>query len=99
MPPSRGSAGVWSARSSRATAEAWSTSSWSPNEGPPGKCRAAYLTFGRVLPAATREEAEQREHEDDDQDDPENAHVRLRVDCLRGGVVSAWRQRETAGPR
>jgi hypothetical protein len=46
--------------------------------GPPGKCRAAYLTTLSVLmclPAAAREEAEQRQDEDDDQDDPENAHV------------------------
>src|SRR5204862_6610204 len=35
--------------------------------------RAAYPTGTAVLPAPAREEAEQREHENDDQDDPENA--------------------------
>jgi hypothetical protein len=28
-----------------------------------------------VLPVAAREEAEQREHKDDDQENPENAHA------------------------
>jgi hypothetical protein len=44
-----------------------------PGLGPPGKGRAAYLTEGLGLPPAAREEAEQREHENDDQDDPQNA--------------------------
>src|SRR5204863_8955210 len=35
--------------------------------------RAAHFTKGCGLPPAAREEAEQREHENDDQDDPENA--------------------------
>jgi hypothetical protein len=35
--------------------------------------RAAYITKALGLPPAAREEAEQREHENDDQDDPENA--------------------------
>src|SRR5438132_13755210 len=35
--------------------------------------RVAYITETRGLPPAAREEAEQREHENDDQDDPENA--------------------------
>jgi Ku protein len=35
--------------------------------------RAACFTEGRALPPAAREEAEQREHENDDQDNPENA--------------------------
>jgi hypothetical protein len=32
--------------------------------------RAAYVTGAEALPPAAREEAEQREHENDDQDDP-----------------------------
>jgi hypothetical protein len=35
--------------------------------------RAAYFTKMPGLPPAAREEAEQREHENDDEDDPENA--------------------------
>jgi hypothetical protein len=35
--------------------------------------RAAYVMKAVRLPPAAREEAEQREHENDDQDDPENA--------------------------
>jgi hypothetical protein len=35
--------------------------------------RAAYVNEGSFLPPASREEAEQREHENDDQDDPEDA--------------------------
>jgi hypothetical protein len=35
--------------------------------------RAAYVTKSFGLPPAAREEAEQREHENDDQDDPQNA--------------------------
>jgi hypothetical protein len=49
------------------------------NRRPPGKCRAAYsLTASgptEDLPAPAREEAEQRKHQDDDQDDPEDAHA------------------------
>ena len=37
--------------------------------------RAAYSRGGSVLPVPAREEAEQGEHENDDQDDPEDAHV------------------------
>jgi hypothetical protein len=48
-------------------------------ERPPGKCQAAYIQLSMVLrgdlPAPAREEAEQREHENHNQDDPENAHA------------------------
>jgi hypothetical protein len=47
-------------------------------ERPPGKCQAAHSELQmvlRALPAPAREEAEQREHENHDQDDPENAHA------------------------
>jgi hypothetical protein len=37
--------------------------------------RAAYSVLREVLPVPAREEAEQREHEDDDQDDPEDVHA------------------------
>ena len=35
--------------------------------------RAAYVNGCSCLPPASREEAEQREHENDDQDDPKDA--------------------------
>jgi hypothetical protein len=37
--------------------------------------RAAYCTGVAVLPVPAREKAEQCEHKDDDQDDPEDAHA------------------------
>ena len=57
--------------------------------------RAAYVTETRGLPPAAREEAEQREHENDDQDDPENAQcshllpafVSQTTDLRLGGCV------------
>jgi hypothetical protein len=41
---------------------------------PLGKGRAAYAFKIPVLPAAAREEAQERENQDHDEDDPENAH-------------------------
>jgi hypothetical protein len=45
---------------------------------PPGECRTAYVVFTCVLlEAAAAEKAEQRKHEHDDQNDPEQTHVVL----------------------
>src|SRR5690348_7329341 len=55
-------------------------------EEPPGKCRAAHHSerLGPSgLPVPAREEAEQREHEHHDENDPENAHA---SSCLPLGV-------------
>src|SRR5919199_5376504 len=48
--------------------------------------RAAYPTEAFDLPAAARKEAEQREHEDDDQDDPENAQCSHLLPVVRRGT-------------
>jgi hypothetical protein len=54
--------------------------------GPPGMCRAAHLKSVLVLPAAPAEEAQEREYQDDDQDDPENSHaVTPLVVCMNSG--------------
>ena len=68
---------------------------------PPGKCRAAHHSSRSGpsgLPVPAREEAQEREHEDHDKDDPENAHaVSLPpfglVDLL--WLISATEQRRT----
>jgi hypothetical protein len=44
-----------------------------PERRPPGKGQAACSTGALVLPVAAREEAEQRENQNDDEDDPKNA--------------------------
>jgi hypothetical protein len=45
--------------------------------GPFGKSRTAHPRMTCCLPAASADEAEQGKHEDDDQDDPEDAHAPL----------------------
>ena len=50
------------------------------------------------LPVPAREEAEQREHKDHDQDDPENTHAlssSLAVDVDLAEEISALTQRKT----
>ena len=59
--------------------------------------RAAYFTNEWGLPPTAREEAEQRKHEDHDEDDPENAHaftclLRLIVDLAE--EISARQERK-----
>ena len=44
-----------------------------PERRPPGKGQAACSTGSLVLPVAAREEAQQRENQDDYEDDPKNA--------------------------
>jgi hypothetical protein len=44
-----------------------------PERRPPGKGQAARSTCVEVLPVTAREEAQKRENQDDDEDDPENA--------------------------
>ena len=56
--------------------------------------RAAYFTNEWGLPPTAREEAEQRKHENDDQDDPENAQLRH---LLPGVVVSLQRDSDREG--
>ena len=55
--------------------------------------RAAYFTKMPGLPPAAREEAEQREHENDDQDDPQNAQTShlLRASFSKNGSPSQER--------
>jgi hypothetical protein len=50
--------------------------------------RAAYVSKDPCLPPAAREEAEQREHENDDQDDPKDAQCShpLRASFSRRGI-------------
>jgi len=64
--------------------------------------RSASRTVASLLPIPAREEAEQREHKDDDQDDPEDAHAlgaSLAVGVDLTELISVEGQRETAGFR
>ena len=76
MPPSRGSELSPSARSKKSSD--CPTHSVVAHEGPPRLSGTAHLLCADGpsvrLPDAAREEAEQREYQDDDQDDPEDSH-------------------------
>src|SRR5262245_22507052 len=75
MPPSRGSDPCASARASWAARSAMPLES-PKHDRPASAGRSIAVDSWSWLPAAAREEAEQREDENHDEDDPEDAHVK-----------------------
>ena len=61
--------------------------------------RAAYSTGVTVLPVPAREKAEQCEHEDDDEDDPENAHADPPFVCMRTVLPQPMRVKQAANAK